>query len=492
MHSALYFVETIKEIEKAFMGEPLMARAGKAAAEWAKELTQNNPHPIVILAGLGNNGGDALVCAAELLKENIPIQVIFTGDENKMPTDAKNALARFLALGGTTKSTLPKDVGNISLIIDGLFGIGINRAPDGLYAHLIQWANESKVPILALDSPSGFLPNTGKPLTPSIRAHYTLTFIAGKPGLFTADGKDYCGEVRVAPLDVDLSAFPPAGHTVELEHFAPYLSKRANNSHKGCFGNVGILGGSRSMVGAAILASRAALYLGAGKVYLGLLDTHAPSLDFNQPELMLRPADLLLHTDLSALAIGPGLGRSNDALRFLEECLSLNYPLVIDADALSLIALHPNLKSLLKNRPSDSTLLTPHPAEAARLLNVSSKDIQNNRVEAARNLCKLYESPVVLKGAGTVVATPDKKEFFINTTGNAGLATAGTGDVLSGFIAALLAQSWPVLEAALAGVHLHGKAAEYCAQAEKGPVGLTASEIIPAARTVFNRWVNQA
>ena len=170
MHAPLYFVESIKKIEKAFLHTPLMQRAGQAAAQWAKELKGENPHPIVILAGLGNNGGDALVCATQLLKWQVPIQVIFTGDPKRMPRDAFAALQKFLAAGGTTQSTLPSKVGNISLIVDGLFGIGINRAPDGLYAHLIQWANNIGAPILALDGPSGFLLNNGKALEPAIRA----------------------------------------------------------------------------------------------------------------------------------------------------------------------------------------------------------------------------------------------------------------------------------------------------------------------------------
>ena len=488
MKNALYFVETIKKIEEAFLHTPLMQRAGRAAAQWARELRGDNPHPIVILAGLGNNGGDALVCATELLKQNVPIQVIFTGDPKRMPRDAFNAWQRFLAAGGTTQSTLPSKLGNISLIIDGLFGIGINRAPDGLHAHLIQWANGAGAPILSLDCPSGFLANNGNVLENSIRADYTLSFIAGKPGLFTADGVDFCGEVKIASLDIPLSAFHPDGLCVDTALFSPYLKARAKNSHKGCFGNVGVLGGSRSMVGAAILAARAALHLGAGKVYLGLLDSDAPGLDFCQPELMIRPADLLLHTDLSVLVIGPGLGRSSEALRFLEECLNLSIPLVLDADALSLIALHQELQKLLKARPHNSSVLTPHPSEAAQLLSCKTAEIQKDRIHAAKNLSQKFQTPVVLKGAGSVIAAPERPEFFINTSGNAGLATAGTGDVLSGLIAALVAQGWPALEATLAAVHLHGKAAEVLEANGIGPIGLTAGEIIPVARQIFNTW----
>lgn len=491
MKNALYFVESIKAIEKAFVHTPLMQRAGKAAALWAMELKANNPNPIVILAGLGNNGGDALVCATELLRARVPIEVIFTGDAQRMPRDAFNALQNFLKAGGTTQSTLPSNIGKIALIIDGLFGIGINRAPDGLYAHLIQWANNASVPILSLDGPSGFLLNNGKPLEPAIRADYTLSFIAGKPGLFTNDGADFCGRVKIASLDIPLSAFPPDGFCIAPSLFAQYLTERPKNSHKGCFGNVGILGGSRSMVGAAILAARAALHLGAGRVYLGLLDSDAPCLDFCQPELMIRPADLLLHTDLSALVIGPGLGRSNDALRFLEECLHLNTPLILDADALNLIALHENLQMLLKERPSNATLLTPHPAEAARLLNCKAIDVQKDRIHAAQRLSKKLKTTVVLKGAGSVIASHDLREFFINTSGNAGLATAGTGDVLSGLIACLVAQGWPMLEASLAGVHLHGMAAELLESEGIGPIGLTASEIIVAARKILNQWIKE-
>jgi hydroxyethylthiazole kinase-like uncharacterized protein yjeF len=279
------------------------------------------------------------------------------------------------------------------------------------------------------------------------------------------------------------------GQLLDCTAFSSYLKPRSLNSHKGSFGSAGILGGASSMVGAAFLVGRAALKLGCGRVYVGLLEQSAPVLDPVQPELMLRRPRALLQTSLSAFAVGPGLGLTLDASELLEAAIILDQPLVLDADALNLVASEGNLQVALATRQNPA-VLTPHPAEAARLLDCSTADIQADRVAAALEIARIYQSHVGLKGCGTVIATVDGR-WWINTNGNPGMATAGMGDVLTGLILALMAQGWNPLSALLAGVHLHGAAADQLVAEGVGPIGMTAGEIIDPARKLFNEWVGK-
>jgi hydroxyethylthiazole kinase-like uncharacterized protein yjeF len=248
-----------------------------------------------------------------------------------------------------------------------------------------------------------------------------------------------------------------------------------------------MIGGAHSMLGAPLLASRAALKLGAGRVYLGLLDAKAPGVDLEYPELMLRKPEGVFEAGLNVLACGPGLGRSLYATEILERALTTSAALVLDADALNILAFEEHMQQTLQARHAP-TLLTPHPAEAARLLDAQIGDIQQNRIPMATELARRYRAWVVLKGCGSVIATP-KGQWWINATGNPGLASAGSGDVLTGMVAALLAQGWPPGEALLAACHLHGQAADDLAAAGIGPVGLCAGELANAARHRFNRWL---
>jgi hydroxyethylthiazole kinase-like uncharacterized protein yjeF len=421
----------------------------------------------------------------------IYICLVFKGDTNRLPPDAAAACQRFLACGGSIAETIPEQT-HWSLIIDGLFGIGLTRPPEGTYAQWITTANRMAerdgCPLLALDCPSGLDAETGSALLPTIHASHTITFIAAKPGLYTTDGPDYCGTVSIADLEIDVATeCPPDGRIIDRSDFAERLASRRLNTHKGSFGNAGILGGAKSMVSAAFLAGRAALKLGAGRTYVGLLDPEAPAVDLLQPELMLRRADTLLQADLQALACGPGLGRSAEALRLLEQSIKAPLQLILDADALNLLAEDGRLEGNLYNRIAP-TIITPHPAEAARLLDCSVRDIQHNRVKAAQELSERYRSHVALKGCGTVIALADGR-WWINTTGNPGMATAGMGDVLCGLLVALLAQNWSPEMALLAAVHLHGTAADRLVAQGTGPIGLTAGEIIDSARYLFNTWV---
>ncbi|MDP2239382.1 MAG: NAD(P)H-hydrate dehydratase [Burkholderiales bacterium] len=479
----------MRRIETAAAALPdhpqLMARAGLAAAELARELAGGAGKPVLVLAGPGNNGGDAFVIARHLRLWWFNVSVVFAGDEKKLSSDAASALTAWRAAGGTLLDAIPTQQ-DWSLIIDGLFGIGLQRDVAGRHAELITAANNSGVPVLAIDVPSGLESDTGRVLGCAIRAQHTITFIGLKPGLLTLDGPDYCGDIHLHTINLDVPALLPAhGAVLGSGVLKDALKARPLNAHKGHFGSVGIIGGARGMVGAALLAGRAALKLGAGRTYVGLIADAAPLLDASQPELMLHSAHDVLKLDhLTCLAVGPGLGLSPDAAVYLKHALGLPLPLVIDADGLNLIALDEKLKYVIKQRDTN-TLLTPHPAEAARLLNCTTGDIQHDRVAAALRIARELNCAVVIKGAGSVCAFPDE-HWSINTSGNPGMASAGMGDVLTGMIAALLAQGVAARTALETSVYLHGAAADACVADGTGPVGLTATEVTNAARALLN------
>lgn len=494
METRLHLSASLRRIEARHADLPLMQRAGQAAAELAVKLAGERNRPILILAGPGNNGGDAFEAARMLRERFFDVALIFAGDPGQLPADAAAACRRFTEAGGVFAGIIDEDR-HWGLIIDGIFGIGLKRAPEGIYAQWIKQANalsrRDDCVMLALDCPSGLDADTGNRPGVCIEATHTITFISGKPGLLTADGPDMCGEISVAPLDITADPEIPAdGWIVSRQAFAERLKPRRRNSHKGSFGGVGILGGSKSMSGAALLAGRAALKLGAGRVYLGLLDPDGPTVDLTQPELMIRRIDTLFQADLQALVCGPGLGKSGEAADYVEQALKCPLPVVLDADALNILASDGRLEGNLYNRVAPA-ILTPHPAEAGRLLGCSLREVQNNRVAAAGEMAARYGCPVALKGFGTVIAGPDGR-WWINTTGNPGMATAGMGDVLSGMIATLLAQHWPVEQALMAAVHLHGAAADRLVADGTGPVGLTAGEVIDSARSLFNDWLTTA
>ncbi len=458
---------------------PLMERAGAAATAVALEMLTGSGD-VLVVAGPGNNGGDAFVVARLLAATGRLPLVVFTGAVDKLPADARAAYDAWVQAGGNVTSEIP--VQPYALAIDGLFGIGLTRPLTGRHAELVAQINALDCPVLALDAPSGIDAETGRVLGAAIRATRTATFIALKPGLLTLDGPDHCGQLSVHALA--LAYAETDGCCVDRSLFRAQLAPRARNSHKGSYGSAGIVGGAAGMAGAALLAGRAALQLGAGRVYVGMQE-RVP-VDPVQPELMLRSADATFAL-ATALAIGPGLGQSIAATELLRRAIASPLPLVVDADAINLLACHPVLQRQLAVRAAP-TLLTPHPAEAARLMGVATDAVQADRVAAALALAAHYRAQVVLKGCGSVLADPSGA-WAINTTGNAGLASAGSGDVLTGIAVALLAQGWPARAALLCAVHLHGAAADTLVAAGNGPVGLTAGELIFAARILLNAWI---
>jgi hydroxyethylthiazole kinase-like uncharacterized protein yjeF len=312
-------------------------------------------------------------------------------------------------------------------------------------------------PKLALDVPSGLDSDSGRIRGIALRADHTLTFIGLKPGLFTADGPDYAGQLHLDMLGVDPADLPAApGIALTQLESRHHLPARAQNSHKGLFGHVGIVGGSHGMVGACLLAGRAALQQGAGSVTLGALDERVV-VDYGEPRLMFAVPENLVARPPDVLAVGPGLGQGVRAHALLEAALTAPCPLVLDADALNLLAGSPDLANRAARR-SHPTLLTPHPGEAARLLGVSGTDIQANRIETALRLSAHYHAHIALKGAGTVIAHPDGR-YAINTRGGPWLAQAGSGDRLTGMVTALLGQGMATGDALEAAVWLHGSPA---------------------------------
>lgn len=487
----IFSVEQIRRVEhdNGAADPPLMERAGAAAAALAASLIRGTG-PVLIACGPGNNGGDGLVVARLLKLRGVPVEVVFVGAEDRLPPDAAAAMTAWRAHGGTCSARVPDGAGpGWSLVVDALFGIGLRRDLAAPYPELVRRLSAIPAPRLALDVPSGLDADTGVIHGCAFEATHTLTFIGLKPGLLTADGPDHCGELTVANLDLEPSATPAAGREITPALFSDRLRPRRRNTHKGSYGDVVVIGGARGMIGAALLAGRAALHVGAGRVFVGLIDTSVPALDPGQPELMVRSATSLAQAP-AALAVGPGLGRSTEAVKALTHALQGNSPLVLDADALNQLAEDPILAGQVATRRAPA-VLTPHPAEAARLLGCSTEAIQTDRVGAARALALKFGAPALLKGSGSVVALPDGT-WYINGSGHPGMATAGTGDTLSGLIAGLIAQGWPPGQALLAAVHLHGVAADQLASEGVGPVGLTAGELAVAARRVLNRWIASA
>lgn len=489
----LYTVAQLREIERRAYAdlEPgtLMRRAGEAAAKYALELLGDQRGlPVLLLAGPGNNGGDALEMAAVLADAGVDATVLHLPGQRETTDEAASAHER--ARDGTVGfiDMLPPDA-QWGLVVDGLFGIGLTRPIEGEYRELVASLDSLRCPILALDVPSGLDADTGAVVGPdgiAVRATHTITFLGDKPGLHTAHGRDHAGQVRVAMLGVGGEHRPaPAARLGAVEEFAGQLSPRRHNTHKGSFGDVAVLGGAHGMAGAPVLAARGALYAGAGRTFVAMLDP-GPGYDSVQPEIMFRLADEF-EFDRRTLVIGPGMGGSANAMRLLAKALDSDSPLVIDADAINLIGASPDLLGRLAQRAAPA-VLTPHPLEGARMLGMTAAVIQADRLVSAREMATRSNATVILKGSGSVIARPDGT-ILINPTGNAGLATAGSGDVLAGICGALLAQGWPAWEAACGAAWIHGAAADLLAAHGIGPIGMTAGELPPAARAVLNLLV---
>jgi hydroxyethylthiazole kinase-like uncharacterized protein yjeF len=468
----------------------LMERAGRAVANAARRLASDTGAPILVVAGPGNNGGDAWVAAAHLMESFHRVTVLdATGTTPKAP-EARIARDGFASRGGEVVRQWPAAM-KPALVVDGLLGIGLARDVDGGLAEIIHHLNACGAPVLAIDVPSGLDSASGRVRGCAVRAKNTITFIAHKVGLHTADGLDYAGAVECDDLGTGaIVAEVARGALLTCEAAREWLAPRKRNSHKGDFGDVSVIGGNRGMVGAALLAGRAALFCGAGKVRVALLSPDAPAVDALHPELMIASVDDALAG--SVIVAGPGAGQSPSSTSVtmfertvLPAVIHLARPIVLDADALNTIAYNATLETALAARTEGPTILTPHPAEAARLMHRSTAQIGDDRLAAALALARRFNAHVVLKGAGSICASPDGR-WWINTTGNVGLASGGTGDVLAGMIGAFLAQKLEPAQALGLAVSLHGASADRLVANGCGPVGMTASEVSIFARQILN------
>jgi hydroxyethylthiazole kinase-like uncharacterized protein yjeF len=468
--------------EAGIPGYTLMTRAGEACWE---VLRSHWPaaHSLLVVCGTGNNGGDGLVIARLALAENWQVTVLQPGDRERMSADARQAHAAFESAGGSVDPFTPDVLIEADIVVDALLGTGVDRPLADAWRVAVDRINASAVPVLAVDIPSGLHADTGAVLGAAVRADRTVTFIARKPGLYTGAGPDHAGDITFTDLAVPGSVYQqvPASAELRRQPLSGALAyPRSRTAHKGQHGHVLVIGGDQGMVGAVCLAGEAALRSGAGLVSLATRPEHAVEMAAASPELMCHGVTTALELKAlmkpaTVLLVGPGLGQSAWAQSLLAAVLEASQPLVIDADALNLLAREPVR--------GDNRVLTPHPGEAARLLDMGSAAIQTDRFAAAAAISEQYGGTVVLKGAGTVIHTGSDLPV-VCAAGNPGMATAGMGDVLAGVIAALIAQGLSAPEAAASGVCVHACAGDVAAL--QGERGMTARDVIAALRGVLN------
>ncbi|KJF89410.1 NAD(P)H-hydrate dehydratase [Photobacterium leiognathi] len=483
---ALYLSEQVKQGEKQLATQhaitlyQLMESAGQAVFELIGSLYPQCS-ALLVCCGKGNNGGDGYVVARIAQQAGLDVTVWEMETVERLSSDATKARQRWLATGGNTIKEPP--IEQYDLIIDALLGIGIHGAPRLDIAERIIWINQQKTPIIAVDVPSGLCSDTGAVLGKVIKASQTLSFIGFKQGLVTGQAAQYCGERYFSSLDVgeNLSQITsPSALRVTADMLLPLLPIRSRVGHKGSYGRVLCVGGSHGMAGAIRLCAEACARTGAGLTAVVTQPDNVLSIVTARPEIMAvgwqeesnEVCDRLAWADV--LVLGPGLGTSPWSKALFASCHHTDKPCVVDADGINLLASTPDFKV---NR-----IITPHPGEAARLLNVSVADIEADRFSAIKQLQQNYGGVVVLKGAGTLIY--DGETLWVCTSGNPGMATGGMGDVLSGIIGALLGQGLSLVEAAYAGVWIHAQAADLCAQS--GERGMLASDLFPFIRQLIN------
>ncbi|MFZ4219346.1 bifunctional ADP-dependent NAD(P)H-hydrate dehydratase/NAD(P)H-hydrate epimerase [Enterobacter ludwigii] len=458
----------------------LMQRAGEAAFNVARTAYPESSHWL-ILCGHGNNGGDGYVVARLAVAAGIHVTLLALESDKPLPEEASAAREAWLNAGGVIHATNIVWPEEIDVIIDGLLGTGLRSAPRDPVATLIARANAHSAPVVALDIPSGLMAQTGTTPGAVIQAAHTVAFIALKPGLLTGKARDVTGTLHHNALGLESWLAGQETHVsrVDASLLAQWLPPRRPTSHKGDHGRLVIIGGDHGTAGAIRMTGEAALRCGAGLVrVLTRIENSAPIITA-RPELMvheLTPQSLEESLEWAdVVVIGPGLGQQAWGKQALQKVENFRKPMLWDADALNLLAINPDKRH---NR-----ILTPHPGEAARLLNCSVAEIESDRLLSARRLVKRYGGVAVLKGAGTVVASDEA--LGIVDAGNAGMASGGMGDVLSGIIGALLGQKLPLYDAACAGCVAHGVAADKLA-ARYGTRGMLATDLFCTLRRVVN------
>jgi len=485
---ALYRAAQVRELDRCIIedhgipGSELMERAGRAAYRVLRERWPD-ARVVTVLCGSGNNGGDGYVIARLALKDGLSVQVRQLGDAERLKSDALTMAQRYRVAGGEAGpfGSLPRRPG---VIVDALLGTGLEREVTGVWAQAIEAVNASRAPVLAVDIPSGLHSDTGKVLGVAVGADVTVSFIGLKQGMFTGQGPDRCGEVRFDALDVPAVIYSTeilSARRLDWRREAETLVPRRRSAHKGDFGHVLVVGGAPGYAGAARMAGEGALRAGAGLVTVATHPDHAPYLNIGRPEIMCRgvstPDDLEpLIRRASVIAIGPGLGQDAWGRALLESVQDTAMPLVVDADGLNLLASSP--------RRREDWVLTPHPGEAGRLLGITTAEIQADRFASVRRIQERFGGVAVLKGAGTLIFGSSRKPPGVCDGGNPGMASGGTGDVLTGIIAALMAQGLEAEDAACTGICLHAAAGD--AAAAEGERGMLAGDLIERIRSTLN------
>jgi NAD(P)H-hydrate epimerase len=484
---ALYRANQVREFDRMAIevydipGAELMERAGNRAYQCLRQRWPNLSE-IVVVCGMGNNGGDGYVVARLASQAGLRVRVLQLGDALQLKGDALLMAESWMALGHPIESF--EDIGNPDLIVDAILGTGLERDVIGDWASAIERINRHHAGVFAIDIPSGLHADTGRIMGCAIEAAATISFIGLKQGMFTGRGPDCCGEIVFDALDIPARVYAHqrlACKRIDWRKRSVLISPRRRTAHKGDFGHLLVIAGDRGYPGAARLAAEAAARSGAGLVTLATHPEHAHYLNLGRPELMVRGVSeaqdiepLLQRAD--ALVLGPGLGRSRWGETFYQAALNARLPMVVDADGLNWLAEQPQQRR--------NWILTPHPGEASRLLGCDVTRIENDRFNAVEEVQRRFDGVVILKGAGTLICDGSAQPTSLCSDGNPGMATGGCGDVLSGIVGTLIAQGCANREAAELGVCLHAAAGDRAAV--KGEIGLLAGDLLPEIRTLLN------
>ena len=482
----LYRADQVRELDRRAIerggidGYELMKRAGAAAfrrmrARWPQA------HRVCVVCGVGNNGGDGYVIARLASEDGLDVAVMQLGDPGRTRGDALKAREAYLATGSPV-DLFEGELPPVDVVVDAVFGTGLEREVEGSFARALAAVNGSEAGVMAVDIPSGLHSDTGCALGLAVKADLTVTFIGLKQGLLTGEAPDYCGKLVFEDLGVPGLTYEhvtPSGRRLDRDYVATVLPPRRRTAHKGDAGHVLVVGGDYGMAGAARMAGEAAARAGAGLISVATRESHAALMNIGRPELMCHgiegPGPLMpLLERADAVALGPGLGRSNWGQWLLGAVLDTGLPVVVDADGLNLLSEAP--------RQARNWVLTPHPGEAARLLGLDTASVQRDRFAAVAMLQSRFAGVAVLKGAGTLVQSDE--QLALCDAGNPGMASGGMGDVLTGVVAGLLAQGLEPRVAAEIGVWLHATAADRASA--HGERGLLASDLMAYLRFAAN------
>ena len=459
-----------------------MTRAAEAALNEALARFPNAKRWQVI-CGSGNNGGDGYVLARLAAGRGIGVSVLMLSEPDALQGDAATAIQDFAAEGGAAATYDGLLDAEAELLVDALLGSGLERDLEGRYAEVVEAIKQHAAPVLSLDIPSGLNADTGRVMGVAVRADLTVTFVGLKRGLFLNEGPDYIGDLRFADLNIPAECRAreqPVLQRMDEATIKTLLAPRKRDAHKGDFGHVLIVGGGPGMSGAVRLCGEAALRSGAGLVSVATHPSHHAMIASGRPELMCHAVETAkdlapLLKRATVIALGPGLGTGKWSQSMFSKVLKSDLPMVVDADALNLLS-----KSELRKT---DWILTPHPGEAARLIDCSTAEVQEDRGGAVKNIAEKYGGTAILKGSGSLVTAGDGP-CWMCTAGNPGMAVPGMGDVLTGIIAALRAQGLTAEMAAVAGVDIHARAGD--AAAASGQRGMLASDLLQELRA----WVN--